>query len=155
MTYDDALVRAQQMALAIGGYRGLDGFQSFNLGSYIAGDLDHKIDKRPIFDKDPLDDLETEQTFWTVAKAARDAGEPLEVYLEDQGWSEEKIARITNSLDYQSKQAGLQTSIAMSGMINDGTPPTPLKSRFKNVEKGGNQNAQTNNTEQTGPTSGK
>ena len=44
--YDAALVRAQQMAVSIGGERGL--FQGFNLKSYEAGDEDHRIGDRPV-----------------------------------------------------------------------------------------------------------
>lgn len=52
--YDDGLVRAQQMAIAIGGFRNYDGFSGFDLDSYAAGDLDHAIDhQRPVFRETP------------------------------------------------------------------------------------------------------
>ena len=44
--YDDGLVRAQQMALSIGGEAGY--FQGFNLKSYAAGDEVHRIGERPV-----------------------------------------------------------------------------------------------------------
>lgn len=56
--YDDALVRAQQMAIAIGGLRGYEGFDDFDLESFDRGDLDHSIGPRPVFANDPLDELE-------------------------------------------------------------------------------------------------
>jgi hypothetical protein len=57
-SYDDALVRAQQMAIAIGGLRNYAGFSGFGLESYQRGDLDHTIDpNRPVFAADPLDEL--------------------------------------------------------------------------------------------------
>ncbi len=44
--YDGALVRAQQMALSIGGMRGY--FDRFALTSYEAGDEEHRIGDRPV-----------------------------------------------------------------------------------------------------------
>jgi len=58
--YDADLVRAQQMAVAIAGYRGY--LSGFDLGSFERGELDHQIDpNRPIFPSDPLEDLQMEQ----------------------------------------------------------------------------------------------
>lgn len=52
--YDDALMRIQQMAVAIGGFRNYDGFEGFDLDSYGRGDLDHAIDPmRPVFRETP------------------------------------------------------------------------------------------------------
>lgn len=59
-SYDNALVRAQQMAVAIGGFRGYDGFGGFDLDSFGAGDLDHAIGERPVFRMDPLDEMDLE-----------------------------------------------------------------------------------------------
>lgn len=52
--YDDGLMRVQQMAVAIGGFRNYDGFSGFDLDSYGRGDLDHTIDPmRPVFRETP------------------------------------------------------------------------------------------------------
>jgi hypothetical protein len=51
--YESALVRAQQMAIAIGGYAKYDGYQGFDLDSYEAGKLDHSIGERSVFAIDP------------------------------------------------------------------------------------------------------
>lgn len=60
--YDDALLRAQQMGVAIGGYRRYAGFEGFGLDSYGRGDLDHRIDPdRPVFPRERLDDLALER----------------------------------------------------------------------------------------------
>ncbi len=91
-TYDSALASAQMMAVAIGGMRKLDGFQGFNLDSFGAGKLDHRIGPRPVFAVDTLDEIEEQQAFWTAAKAAGDAGYPLELYLKDQGWADQRVA---------------------------------------------------------------
>lgn len=57
--YDDPLIRAQQMAMAIGGHRGY--FEGFSLDSYAAGLLAHSIGQRPVFAIDALDKLELEE----------------------------------------------------------------------------------------------
>jgi hypothetical protein len=106
--YDDALVRAQQMAVAIGGYRKYEGFTGFGLESYQAGKLEHHIGERPIFSKDPMDDLDFDKLFWEVATSAKGAGLPLQIWLKRQGWSEEQIAEIVNSPEYAARLAGLE-----------------------------------------------
>jgi hypothetical protein len=45
---DSGLLRAHQMALSIGGFRGYDGFGAFDLNSYDAGDIDFQIAERPV-----------------------------------------------------------------------------------------------------------
>lgn len=73
VTYDSALVRAHQMALAIGGWRGYDGYEDFDLGSYASGDLDHEIGERTVFLLDPLDrteEIQAQLTAWQTGKLA-------------------------------------------------------------------------------------
>lgn len=89
--YDNGLVRVQQMALTIGGLRGYDGFEGFNLESYEKGELDHSIGARSVFSVDPIDKLGEDAAFWAAAKAAGEAGYPLELFLTDAGWSEERV----------------------------------------------------------------
>lgn len=48
--YDDGYIRAQKMAVSIGGYRGYDNFQGFDLDSYAAGKLEFYIKERPLVD---------------------------------------------------------------------------------------------------------
>lgn len=92
--YDAAMVAANQMAVAIGGMRGYDGYEGFSLDSYAKGDLDHSVVARPVFEDDPLDKTEIDTAFWTAAKVAIDAGVPLEAYLREAGWDEERIASL-------------------------------------------------------------
>jgi hypothetical protein len=125
--YDNALVRAQQMAIALAGYRRYDEFKGFDLESFDKGDLDHSIDAdRPVYSKDPLDDLEIQQSFWTAAGAAKTAGIPLLVFLKNNGWSDDKIAELQKDPDYQTaqeqKMLALQASRALAANPA-GTPP--------------------------------
>lgn len=104
VNYDDALVRAQQMAVSIGGMRKYEGFQSFNLDSYKRGNLAHSIGERPVFAEDPLDSSEVQSAFWSAAAQAKSAGMPLEIFLEENGWSKEKIAKVTAKIDENRKK---------------------------------------------------
>ena len=92
--YDAGLLAAQQMALAIGGFRGYNGYEGFDLESFAKGDLEHNIAERPVFEEDPLDKTEVSSAFWTAAGIAKRAGVPTEAYLKDAGWSEERIAKL-------------------------------------------------------------
>ncbi len=98
--YDYAIVRAHQMAVAIGGWRGYEGYQGFGLESYDRGDLDHRIGHRPVFAKDPTADIKHDGLFWDTANKAKAAGVPLPVFLRQQGWDDDKIADITSSEEY-------------------------------------------------------
>lgn len=92
--YDSCLVRAQQMAVAIGGMRGYESFQGFDLTSYDAGKLDHAIATRPVFAVDPLDMAEEKKAFWDAVGMATAAGVTIEAALLDMGWTEEQIQKI-------------------------------------------------------------
>lgn len=92
--YDHALVRAQQMGIAIGGLRGYDGYQGFGLESYNAGALDHSIGERPVFGVGTGAALDEELLFWQAAQAAVTSGLPLETYLRRRGWSDVDLAQM-------------------------------------------------------------
>jgi hypothetical protein len=112
--YDDALVRAQQMAVAIGGFRSYEGFAGFGLDSYEQGDLDHQIGERPVFAVDSLDELEEDKLFWETAGMAVKAGAPLDSYLRDSGWDNERITQFFNSPEYQARLALMQAGMGAS-----------------------------------------
>jgi hypothetical protein len=97
--YDAGLVRAQQMAVAIGGYRRYPGYAGFGLDSYAAGALDHTIGERPVFPPDVTDEAEVAKLEWEAAKVAEEAGYPLELYLEDRGWAPERIDKLRAEKD--------------------------------------------------------
>lgn len=84
--YDDAMVRIQQMAVAIGGERGY--FQGFSLDSYEAGDLDHSIGPRPAFAVDPLDDLEIKEKKFQIGEI------PVLTRWRELGYTDEQIAEM-------------------------------------------------------------
>lgn len=102
--YDGPLVRAQQMAVAIGGMRGYEDFIGFDLDSFAAGALNHMIGERPVFKPDPAETSELSLSFWAAADAAAKVGVDLDVYLEEMGWPQEKIDRIIESDGFKAKQ---------------------------------------------------
>lgn len=113
--YDDGVVRAQQMAVAIGGMRGYaPEFAPFGLDSYITGSLDHAIGERPVFAVDPLDDTEIDQVFWSAAKTATESGMPLIAYLREAGWTEERIQKILDDPEFQNKLENMKLSAQAS-----------------------------------------
>jgi hypothetical protein len=82
------------MSLAIGGFRGYDGFQGLGLDSYEAGDLEMSIADRDVFDQDAQDDSEVEQEKWTAVKTAVDAGADLKGVLKSMGLSDSDITTL-------------------------------------------------------------
>ena len=102
--YDDALVRAQNMAVAIAGYRRQ--VEGFGLGSYAAGQLDHHIDARPVFDVSQADRDEEEAAFWTNAGLALEAGMPLEIYLRRHGWHEHTVQAVKRARPAETSGTG-------------------------------------------------
>lgn len=100
---EDALVRAQKMALTIGQNAGI--WQ--NLGSYDDGDLEHGFAERPILDGGRLEEAE-------IWKAERDAGLSLITALRRSGWTDEQIEEL--EADYQRQQAMEQAGMAAALM---------------------------------------
>lgn len=89
--YDAGLIRAQNMAIAIGGHRNYEGFQGFSLDSFGKGDLEHTIGPRAVFTLSEVDELEEEQIFWETATVAQGAGADLAGFLELHGWTPDRI----------------------------------------------------------------
>lgn len=94
--YDEGLALAQKMALAIGSIRGYEGYEGLDADDPDSPSIDHSIAHRPVFAPDPLDDIEEAQSFWTMAATAVQAGAPLEVILEREGWPAADIKRMTD-----------------------------------------------------------
>ena len=111
--YDDFLVRAQQMAIAIGGWRGYEGYAGFNLDSYRQGALDHSIGDRPVFKSSFLDDVEQASALWGAAEIAGKAGVGLESFLRELGWDSERIESVIDSEEFRSRQSAMRAGLMM------------------------------------------
>jgi hypothetical protein len=132
--YDNPLVRAQQMAIAIAGERGYgEGeFNGFGLDSFDAGDLDHRIGPRPVFATSAELQIETDKRFWETAKLAVDSGLTIEAYLETQGWDEDTINRVLRrqsrrnvlELRRQARQSREADNLLESGEVQEETSST-------------------------------
>lgn len=81
--YDHALADALRMAGRASAQMGLSGLSALDDESL------HFDASRPVL---PQDENEIETAFWAAARAAVDAGSPLESYLRRRGWSDEDIA---------------------------------------------------------------
>lgn len=124
--YDKALIKAQQMALSIAGFRAVEGFNGISLDSYAGGKLDHSIARRDVFDQDEIDDLEVETAFWSVAELVQKGGGSLEQWLAEH-WDEEKVAAWKQSLEAKARIAQLEGTVKQMEMMsnfeaNDGGP---------------------------------
>lgn len=91
--YESALIRANQMAVAIGGHQGYPGFEGFDLTSYRKGNLDHTIAERQAFKEDPQDKIEIEKTLWETASIAKETI-PVETFLRRNGFTEDDLEEI-------------------------------------------------------------
>ena len=69
--YDNGLVRGLQMAIAISGDAGYEGFQGFDLGSYKAGALDFRVAQRPVFAVDRAEQIALEMQEIELAQMER------------------------------------------------------------------------------------
>jgi len=138
--YDAPLVRAHQMAVAIAGWRGYDeAFTGFDLDSFGAGKLAHAIGERPVYAKDPLDDLEVEQALWTAAAAAKGAGIPLSVFLKRNGWDEKSIKDLEANPEVIARAEMLNASVKAAKEAGDNAPLN-IRSRNQANTQNGNPN---------------
>lgn len=94
--YYNALVRANQMAMAIAGFNGYKGFGGFDLNSFDKGLLDHSIGQMPIFAVDPLDALEISKESATIIKLFTDAGASIEQAALRAGLNEDEAAALAS-----------------------------------------------------------
>lgn len=99
---EDALIRAQRMALTIGQHMKI----WRDLGDYESGDLEHSFEERPIIPVDRYEDAE-------IIKAEKDAGLPLITSLRKSGWSEKDLAEMEADARRQSAldQAGFASAL--------------------------------------------
>lgn len=91
--YDDGLVRAQKMALSIGGFRGCDGFRGITLDSYAAGELEHYVKERPI-----IEDALSRQERIAILANLPDRPAAARLVLEELNFSQERIEEVLAGL---------------------------------------------------------
>jgi hypothetical protein len=94
--YDDALVRAHQMGIAIGGYNRYDGFSGFGLESYDKGDLEHVVAERPVIE----DNLSLQERLQFLSQS----GAPPEAIWRELNIAEEKITEWNAKLEERRQQ---------------------------------------------------
>ncbi len=123
--YDDGLVRAQQMAIAIGGFRRYRGYEGFDLESYAAGQLAHAIGSRPVFQKTFGDLLEEQQLLWTTVAAAVTAGNTLDAPTA--GALLELVLRKNGFTDEDLKQIGTMRAAGILNAQEDIIPPEGME----------------------------
>lgn len=121
--YNDTLVRAQQMAVSIGGMRKYRNFEPFDLGSFDAGDLEHTIKTRPV--------IEDQLSLKEEMDVLRDNGAPLWMILGKLNYSQEDIDRAMGEKAEAERNAvrGLMQSVFPpdEGDDEDEDEPTPVK----------------------------
>jgi len=106
--YDQANIKLFQMAVAMAGFRASSGawgrlnrqqqkFLPFDLGSYEQGDLDMAIMPRELLKPTRQEiGMENEQ-MWRGVAFAHQAGVPAEFVLREAGWTEDKIAMLSDA----------------------------------------------------------
>lgn len=132
--YDEGLVLAHRMALAIGGRRRYPGYEGMP-PERDDPKLDHRIGQREVFSVDPMDEMEAEGMALANVKAAVDAGIPLEralvQFLAMEPDEAAKIAADKEKADEEKRarfEAMTQGAGAGTKMGPDGRPvpvPTP------------------------------
>lgn len=125
--YDQALIRAHQMAVAIAGEKNYDeAFSDFNLASYDAGDLDHTIPSdRRIFDTDTTEEMDKKKVFWDTVVNADRQGLPVAQVLRDLGKSEDWVAQFES--DYEkAKEEKRKDNPLLNGNVKVGPDGKPI-----------------------------
>jgi hypothetical protein len=112
--YDGTLVEAQQMAVAIGGYRNYEGYEGYTLDSRTNGDTDHRIKSRPI-----VNDIlsRAERIDKTIAATSSPAAKIL---LEKElDYSEEEVDEIIKVVGEQSDLFALSRTAEDVATVSD------------------------------------
>lgn len=114
--YDRGNIALFQMATAIAGYRANNGdwgqlnrqqqkFLPFNLDSYERGDLDMAIMPRPLLTTTKLERAQESQAVWLGVQAGASAGVPLELILEQEGWTPEELQKLAQAKQKADQEA--------------------------------------------------
>lgn len=89
---EDALARLDAMALTIGDYLRLPGFEG--LGSYDAGDFEHRFKPRDVVPLSALEEAELDEISWRTAGLQREAGVSSEQILAERDYEPEDVTRM-------------------------------------------------------------
>lgn len=98
--YNSGIVRAHNMAMAIGGIRGYsDAFSGIGLDSYSRGLLDHSVGDRPVLPYGNAQEVNERKMRWDMAAVAASVGLPMPtIAREILGWDNERIANLESDL---------------------------------------------------------
>jgi hypothetical protein len=94
--YDAKLEEAQRMGVAIGGWRGYDGYEGFDLDSYERGDLDHSIGNREVFQRGEGDILALLKSKVEIMKGLIDSGFSEAGAAKVAGFTDEEVEMLTD-----------------------------------------------------------
>lgn len=113
--YDDALVRAQQMAVSIGAYNRYTDFSAYTLDSYKQGLLDHSIGNRPVI-RDAISKAEKITALQQIEGTE-------ELILKELDYDKEAIDKVLLRIDESARNAvsGLASSLFNPEETVDGT----------------------------------
>lgn len=111
--YDGALVRAIQMAVTMGGLNSYRGFESFNLQSYDAGNIDFYIKDRPVIN----DSLSLLQRLTSLGTVNSMTPALQRVAMQEMGYDEKTIDSVVLDAEKQTHEAarGFANSVFGSG----------------------------------------
>ena len=97
INYDAGIISALQMAIAIGGARGYNGYDGFDLNSYDAGKLDCSVSDRAVFPESDEQIQNKKIQRWTVAAdVSQKSGGAIsaESVLKDLGMTDEEMSEM-------------------------------------------------------------
>jgi hypothetical protein len=104
--YDQAQVRALQMAVSIGGYNGYESFKGFSLDSYDAGDLQFYIKDRPVI----ADELGKSDKLTALGTIATMPPALQRVALQEMEYDDQTINDVVNAAEQQQAKAQQQAA---------------------------------------------
>lgn len=127
--YDRGIVAALQMCLTIAGMRANSGawgpltdeqekLRPFNLDSFKRGDMYLKFKPRPILTPTKLEIAQESLAFWQGIQAADTAGVPIEIVLEDAGWTPEKLAKLRAEKEARAERIRQDQMLAQDDMLD-------------------------------------
>ena len=120
--YDRGLVRAQQMALAIGGLEGYEGYEDVPTEIDLSGPLRHRVADRNVFKMDAFDRYEEQLQRATGVAAFVGFGMPVDLAMEQYDFEPDVIA--ATKTEWSRREAMQQVADAPIG-ANTGKSAVP------------------------------